>query len=61
MGLRMILTLDTDEIQAGEFRIRVKAKPDHAGHCAFDQVVLGRSSPGMNPHDLIACLLIKTS
>lgn len=65
MELKTILTLDTDEIQAGEFRIRIKAKPDHAkchaGHCAFDQVVLGRSSPGMNPHDLIARLLIQTS
>lgn len=61
----MILTLDTDEIQAGEFRIRIKGKPGHAkhhaGHYAFDQVVLGRSSPDMNPHDFIACLLIKTS
>lgn len=61
MELRKILTLNTDEIWAGEFKIRIKAKPDHAGHCAFDQVILGRSSPGMNPHDLIACLLIQTS
>lgn len=61
MEPRKILTLDTDGIQAGEFRIRIKAKQDHAGHGAFDQVILGRSSPGVNPHDLIACLLIQTS
>lgn len=63
--LRTILTSDTDKIWAGEFRVRIKVNPDHvkchAGHCAFYQAVLGRSSSGMNPHDLIACLWIKTS
>lgn len=40
MELIKTLNLDSDEIQAGELRIRTKAKPNytkcHAGQCAFD-------------------------